>query len=209
MVDKNTFFKKAGILSGVMVVFVALIVINANLNVEPTKEEVWQKVYRWTPLGAEGNPGAGASGFLEIFFINISTATSGGYGLNTSSTFETWATANMPGKTPYGNADEFEWDTESEKTFVILVRVRYNQTHAWETDHWNGADTDVQLTMTCTDWAVGSNINNVSGTRIESANNSAYTFLYENFYWDNSGTGYQIADDSTWAVTEIYIEARF
>ena len=98
---------------------------------------------------------------------------------------------------------------ESEKTFVIMVRTRYNKTHAWETDHFNGADCDTQITVTCTSWAVGSNINNVSGTPYETRNNTGEDYIWINFVWDNSGTGYQIADDATLTNSEIYIEARY
>jgi hypothetical protein len=180
---------------------------------EPTiREETWKPVYIWTPLGAEGDPGAGASGFLEIFYMNISSQTGTGYGLNTSSTHETWCDANMPSASPnaWANADNYEISSfESEKTFIIMVRVRYNKTHAWETDHFNGADCDTQITVTCDDWAVGSNINNVSGTAYETRNNTGEDYIWINFVWDNSGTGYQIADDATLTNSEIYIEAKF
>jgi len=207
--EKETIKKASFSLMFILGVIVAILVF-ANIEYAPeiTKEyETFKPVHVYKP--GEGNPGTGASGFLEIYFINLSSADSSGYGQNTTATFETWATANMPGKTPYGTADEFEWETESDKTFVILVRVRYNDTHAKDGANWFGTDTDVQLTMTCTAWTVGANIANASGTRYESSNTSGFTYLYENFVWDNSGTGYQIADDSTWAVTEIYIEAQF
>lgn len=210
---EKTFFRKAGFVFGFSVCIVALLVIIANLNVEPSSEtEAWQCVQVWSPLGAEGDPGAGASGFLEIFFMNLSSADVLGYGLNTSSTHETWSDANMPGASPnaWASADNFDITSfESEKTFVFMVRVRYNATHAKDGANWNGADTDVQITVTCTSWKVGANINNVSGTRIETSNNSAYTFLYENFYWDNGGTGYQISDDAKMTTSEVYIEAKF
>ena len=199
--------KKIGIITGMLVFVVAILVITANLNDEIiVKEETFKPVHVFR-LGEGAELSAGESGFMEFYLINISDAQ--GYIQNTSATLEAWAEANMPGLTPYGDADEFHIETESEKTFVILVRYCFNATHAKDGDDWNGADTDVQLTLTCTNWLVGDNIDNVSGTRYESANNSEYTLLYENFVWDNSGTGYQIADDATWTCVEIYGEAKF
>jgi len=211
-------YTKAGVgfgaVIGILFISVLLVLSNVSEMVEPTveKEKVWQKVHRWTPLGAEGNPGAGASGFLEIFFMNISSDNATGYGLNTSSTHETWSDANMPGATPnaYANADEFDIeDFESEKTFVIMVRTRYNKTHAWDTDKFIDTDTDCQITVTCNDWAVGANINNASGEKNVTRNNTGEDYIWINWIWDNSGTGYQIADDAILTTSEIYIEARF
>ena len=211
---KKINFKKAGFVSSIIIIGVAFVVTFANIDeksiAEPVEEEVFQQVYRWTPLGAEGDPGADASGWLGIYFINISTGDSGGYGYNnTADLFETWAQANMPGLSTFGNADEFEFETESEKTFVILSRHIFNRTHAWEGSNFNEDDCDVQITMTCTDWVVGANINNVSGTAYVSRNETDDNYIYINFVWDNSGSGYQIADDATWAIPEIYQEARF
>jgi len=209
---KERKFLKAGVELGVAIGVMCIVgmLMIAGLNVikeQPIETEMWQKVYVWTPLGAEGNPGTGASGFLEFFMVNLSDAT--GYDENSSSTLETWSAANMAGKTPYGNADEFDFEFTSETTCVFMVRVRFNKTHAWETDKFNGNDTDVQLTLTCDNWATGSNINNVSGSRHETRNDTSEDYIWENFVWDNGGTGFQMADDSTVTVTEIYIEARY
>jgi hypothetical protein len=203
--------KKAGLLTGITICAITILVITANIP-QIEKEERFQKVYIWTPTAAEADPGAGASGFLEIFFMNISSQDSNGYGLNTSSTHETWSDANLPSATPnaWASADNFDITYfDSETTFVFMVRVRYNKTHAWETDHFNGADCDTQITVTCTDWAVGGDINNVSGTAYETRNNTGEEFIWINFVWDNAGTGYQIADDSTMTISEIYIEAKY
>lgn len=209
--------KKIGFGAGVTTCIIMLVLVLSNINQgffePPVAVEEWQTVQVWTPLGAEGNPGAGASGFLEIFFMNLSSADQWGYGLNTSTTHETWSDANMPGASPnaWASADSFDiTDFQSEQTFVIMVRARFNRTHAWETDHYNGADCDVQITVSCTSWAVGSNIANVSGTRNETRNDTSEdTYIWINYYWDNSATGYQIADDAVMTISEVYIEARY
>ena len=204
---------KIGLLTGILCFAVSILIITSNINTSVEKIETEQCIYRWTPATAsEGDPGAGNSGFIEIFFMNISSADANGYGLNTSSTHETWSDANLPDATPnaWANADNFDITYfNSETTFVILVRTRYNKAHAWETDHFNAGDCDTQITVTCTDWAVGSNIANVSGDQYVTRNNTGDNYIWINYVWDNSGTGYQIADDSTLTVSEIYIEAKF
>lgn len=214
MEKDNFLVKRLGILTGVVACFVVLIVVNASMDVKPIyeSEEIWQEVYRWTPHGAEANPGAGASGFLEIYFMNLSTWTAGGYGVNVTATLEGWCDANMPSASPnaWASADSFDIeDFESSKTFVIGVRARWNATHAKDGADWFGNDTEVQITVTCTGWDVGGNINNVTGTMIESSNNSAYDFLYTNTWWTNGGVGYQISDDAVMTISEVYLEARF
>lgn len=201
---------KYGILFGVGVTFIALLVISANISdIRPKKETMTFKPIHIIVLGEGSSLSAGQSGFLEFFLINLSSADSTGYGRNSSSDFETWASANMVGKTPYADLDNFNIEFQSEKTFAILIRVRYNKTHAWDTNKFIGSDTDCQLTFTAPSWTVGSNINNVSGTRYESRNDTSELYIWENFVWDNSGTGYQLPDDGSFNCEEIYIEAKF
>lgn len=217
--EKKSKFVKAGVTIGaacgiIVCFFVAGMMIGANTfsPVLMERKEVFQAVQIISPLGAEGTLGAGASGFLSIYFMNLSDYTEDGYGLNTSSTHETWSDANMPTTTPnaWANADEFDIESfASETTFVIMVRCRFNDTHAKDGADWFGTDTDVQITVACTSWAVGSNIANASGTMNETSNDSAFTFFYANWVWDNSATGYQISDDAVMTISEIYIEARF
>ena len=220
MKEKEMKYKKAGMVGMFLFcVFVVGILLGTNFTEqtiyepEHIEEEVFQVVQVFYPLESEGNPGSGASGFLEIFWINISTQDSGGYWSNTSSTHETWSDANMPGCSPnaWASADNFDIQSfESEKTFVIMVRARFNKTHAWETDHFNQADCDVHITVTCTSWAVGSNINNVTAEHSnETRNSTGEDYIWINYIWDNGGTGYQIADDAVMTTSEIYIEARF
>lgn len=205
-----------GLIVGILVCMVAMLLLFASIeeiveqNVE--KEKMFQAVYVWTPLGAEGAPGVGASGFLEIFFMNTSSLNSTGYGLNNSATHETWSNANMPGTTPnaYANADNFDLeDFQSQQTFIIMVRVRYNKPHAWNGSAFLNTSCDCQITVSCTGWVVGVNIANISGDQYVTRNNTADDYIFINFVWDNGGTGYQIADDAILTVSEIYIEARF
>ena len=128
--------KKIGFGAGILTCIVSLMVIIGSTGYTPQSEQRWQTVQILSALGAENNPGSGASGFLEIFFINHSTAPENAYLQNTSATLESWCVANMAGKTPYGSADEFHVELASEVSFDIVVRVRFNRTHAYETDHF-------------------------------------------------------------------------
>jgi len=98
---RNVDSRKAGVIVGLLVCIVGFMVVIANVPVDSMVEkEVWQVVDVWTPMAGEGSPGAGASGFLEIFFMNLSSADANGYGLNTSATHEGWCDANMPTASP-------------------------------------------------------------------------------------------------------------
>jgi hypothetical protein len=213
--EKKYKFVKAGMFTTICVLFVSLVVIFANTPEQTMiKKEMWQKVYVWTPLGAEGNPGAGASGFLQIFFINHSTAANASSATNDSNILMGRCDANMLGKNTSATADDFNIELESEKSFDIIVRVRFNRTHAYETNKFIGSDCNCKITMTCTAWADGNNEANVSaktnGAQVESSNNSVFDFIYINFVWNAADNGgYQIADDATITLSEIYIEAKF
>ena len=208
---------KASVISGISICIVAGLLIVANMNDVFVPEKIFtpdteEKKMSIKPVQVF-SPGEGAaltgneSGFMEFYLINLSDAN--GYIQNTSATIESWAVANMPGKTPYGDDDEFYFETESEKTFAVLVRTFYNYTNVGDAGIFIDTRAYCQLTMTCTDWAVGSNIDNSSGTKYISHNVSSDDGIYINWVWDNSGTGFQFADGSTWEVSEIYIAAEF
>jgi hypothetical protein len=218
-INKKIGFVKAGMFMTICVLFVSFVVILANTPQETMiKERRWQQVYVWSPLGAEGNPGAGASGFLEIFFINHSananTTYTSGNGANNSYTLEDWCNASMPGHVAFATADSFNLDLVSEQAFDIAVKVRFNRAHAYEATQFNDTDCDCQITMTCTGWADGNNEANVSamtnGAAVVVGNNTAWDFIYILFVWKaTDGNGYQLADDATLTISEIYIEAKF
>jgi len=216
--NKEDKLLKAGVISGIIFcVFVAGLLIGTNFNdvVEYREEEMWQMVQRFTPL-AEGNPGAGASGFLEIFFINHSAADlNTTFNENSSGKLESWCDANMAGhNSTFATADSFDLELASEVSFDIVVRVRFNKTHAWETNKFIDTDCDCQITTSCTGWADGNDEANESardrGAAVVSRNDTGDDYIWINFCWnaDDDG-GYQLADDAVLTVSEIYIEARF
>ena len=204
-----------GALIGIfIVVFTMIMTMSYPMIVEQeTKEgKQWRIIWEGSlAQAAEADPGLNTSGFLQIFFVNHSATPNATFNQNDSSVLESWCDTNMPGATPnaWANADNFDIESfASELTFVIMVRTRYNKTHAWDTDKFIDTDCDTQITVTCTDWAVGGNIANVSGTKAITYNNTGEDYIWINWVWDNSGTGYQIADDAILTVSEVYIEAR-
>ena len=208
MEEKKKGYKKAGVslgtVAGVAIVATLLILTGPTPRIV-NEDGVWQVVWEGNlASAAENDPGAGASGFLQIFFINHTAAPATAYDENTSATLETWCTANMPGKTPYASADEFNVEIDHSTTFDILVRVRFNQTHAH-----NGTafvDSDTRVNITCSG---DLSIADATGTNVVSHNTSGGTFIWINVYWNNGGAGYSINKDETFDVDEISIEAKF
>jgi len=197
---------KAGIFLGIFLVCFILI-----MNVQIEEEPKWRVIWKGSLAeAAEADPGAGASGFLEVFFINHTATPTTAYDENSSATLESWCVANMPGKTPYANADSFYVELQSEQSFDFVVRARFNKTHCWDVDKFIGARTRVRITVTSSDWADGENIADAIGGRVESYNNTGADYIWENFYWNaDDNNGYQITDDGTITISEISIEAQF
>lgn len=196
--------KKAGVRAGIVIGIVFALVMVSTLGnfVVENDNERWAVVWKGNLVtAAEGDPGAGASGFLEIFFINHSAAPADAYDENASATLESWCTTGYG----YANADAFNLEISNAVTLDIVVRVRYNKTHAWETDKFIGADCRVNITTSGGDI----DISDATGTNVESRNDTVEEFIYINVYWNNGGAGYQLAPDGTCTISEISIEAKY
>lgn len=216
--EKKGRIKQAGVTLGTTIAILVVIgiVLNANFGniVQPTEKEEWQMIYRWTPLGAENDPGTGASGFLQIFCINNTADMNTSMYENDSNVLMSWCDANMVAHNSSATADAFSVEIESEKTFAIVIRCRFNKTNCGQgSDFWD-TRTDCQLTMSCTSWNDGNDEANTSardvGAAVVSSNNSAHDFIYINFCWNaDDDAGYQLSDDATLTITEIYIEGKW
>lgn len=212
---KKENIKKVSMWSAIVCSTVILIFVSSQLTPmivnEPEEELVWQKVARWPALG-EATPGAGVSGFLEIFLVNHTAAggTKGIYMSNSSATIEGWAKANMPGHTPYAATDAFSVDIASEIQFDVLVRGQFNKTHCWDGTKFRDDRVRINITFSCTQWLDGENAADDNGTIVVTGNNTAWGCLYVNAYFNaNDFAGYKIADDATLTITEISLEAKF
>ena len=161
----------------------------------------------WTPnnpLYAEANPGAGASGILEVFFINHSAAND--YkDVNNSATLETWCTANGLG---FANADDTEVDLAHSTSFDVVVRVRGNATHCKHDAVW--FDSDLNVTITWSDEGYTDEQPDGNTTNgVAAFNTSGFDFLYVNFYWDNDGSGYTLTKGDTSEIASIEFAAYY
>jgi len=140
---------------------------------------------------AEANPGAGASGILEVFIIDHDNRPAN-YALNISE--------NASYVLGYGNDTGLSINIPHSTAFDIVVKCRANATHAynstgskWETD-W----------IRCILNATGAITINENMNEIEIANNSNY--IWVNYWVDNSGSGYTIDRDETVNVGTIKFE---
>lgn len=194
---------KLGIISGIVI---AILFTASLMTPEPVIEEKqvrWRIIYRGAVAG-EADPGDNESGFLEIFFINHTVTPNTAYDVNASATLETWCVANMTGKTPYATADNFNTSLQHSVNFNIIVRCRFNKTHAWDGAMFHNTSCRVNITLTG-----DITISDVTGTNIETRNDTSESYIWINTYWDNSGNGYILWKDETADITEISIEAKY
>lgn len=193
--EKEYRMMKAGI--GLALIFgIAGIVTIANMDIDDSVKietmETWNDIDGWWNLAGEANPGAGASGILEIFFINHS-ADKYYTQENTTATLEAHCTNNGFG---WVNADNQELDIAHTATFDILVKVRGNATHCKHGATW--FDSDLNVTMTWSDKGLTNDQPDGNTTYpLAAMNTSAFTYLYVIFYWDNGGAGYSINKGQT------------
>jgi len=160
----------------------------------------WNVVWEGNLASAEANPGGGAgTGFLGIYCYPHSADPGTDYATNLS---EGSALA-------YADTDDFSEDLASETSFDFVVKARWNRTHAYNVDQFDDSRCRVNLTATSSDWAVGSSISDVTGTLVVTSNESDGDFIWAQIYWNNAGSGYQLADDGTITVSEISIEAKY
>ena len=192
-------FKKASIIFGFVVAF---LLVMSNIQLQLNNEGSWKIVWDGNLVSAaENDPGSGASGFLEFFIINHSATPATAYNENDSAVLEGWCTAANLG---YASADNFNIEVAHSVTFDIVVRVRFNKTNCWDGAKFIGSRTRVNIT--CSGDLV---ISDVTGTNVESYNNTGQNFIWINVYWDNGGAGYSINADDTFDVSEISIEAKY
>jgi len=189
--------------------------VHDSIYQQPKITTAWHLIDVLNPLAAEGNPGAGASGFIEIYFVNHTVTPNTAYAHNTSSDFETWANANVAasGYNAWANADNFLCQLKYGVLFDIVVRVRWNKTHAWDGAKFIGANVRVNITLTGFGTA---GMTDIVGTGIVSYNNTGAWAIWENWYWQDAdggtGVGFSILKGSPWTankITEIKIWAKY
>lgn len=199
--------KKAGVRVALVTALVigmmfSYVVYFQNLSIVPTDDgKGWKIVFDGNlAQAAEGNPGAGASGILEIFFINHSA--SNAYKLvNTSATLETWCDAANLG---YANADDFNTELAHSVLFDIVIKVRVNKTHAWDGAQF--MDSQVRMNLTSADLGIGAD---TAMEKYVYTNNSANDYIWLCFWYDFGNAGYDLSKDQSADITSIKLQAYY
>jgi hypothetical protein len=140
---------------------------------------------------AEADPGAGASGILEVFIY----ATGGTYTTNlTEGDADTFG---------WASADATEIDVPHSTAFDVVVKVRGNATHCKRDTTWY--DTDLRVRITWSDKGLSDEVAE-SNIIVNNTNNE---FLWMNFHIDNSNSGYTITKSETTEIQNIKFEAYY
>lgn len=206
--DKS-FYKKAGTRIGTIIGIVCIcfiLITNVQIKEEPQGE--WHIVFKGSLAeAAEATPGAGASGFLEFFYINHTASPSTVFAENASATLESWCTTNMVGKTPYFNADNSNVELQSQQSFNLLYRGRGNATHCANATMYKDTRVRVRISFNITtgSWADGNDEATLTEmTVVASRNTSGGSFLWFNAYLNaDDNNGYQLDDDAILTITMI------
>ena len=137
---------------------------------------------------AEANPGTGASGILEVFIIDHD---------NRPADYNSNISEGDSFVLGYG-VDDFSINIPHSTAFDIVVKCRANATHAYDTA-WNLSLIRCNLT------ASGAlTISDVAMSEAQIGSNSTYVWV--NYYLDNSGSGYTIGRDDTVTISAIDFE---
>jgi len=158
-------------------------------------EREWQTV--WEGRLGEADPGSGQSGILCILFYPNTADANNTYNENDTATLNASAYA-------YTQVDDFVSEVPHNTAFDIVVRIRANKTHAWETDKF--IDGFVRVRITSSDLSIGAD---TEMDREVTWNQTTGDYIYINFYINNSESGYQIARNNESDITSIKLEAYY
>jgi len=189
--------KLVGSVMFILIVFgVASGLIIANTPMGVDKAVMDCKEYSWKPVASDGNPGAGASGMLEIFIYPHDADPDTTYATNLSSA-SAYASRNTWNGTLTGNVP---YDTE----FDIVIKARYNVSHAYNTTSsaWDMAY--VKALITSADLGIGAD---TEMSKVQTANNT--DFMWVQFYMNNGGAGYTRSHGLTTNVTSVKLQAFY
>ena len=130
---KGNRYRKAGVGLGIFAIFVLGLLVIANTGNVIVNDSVEYetrigpyRIVRLLYLG-DANPGAGASGVMEVH-------------VNATNTSVAPYTSNLTNTTTYASGDvnnsHIGSDVPYETEFDVIIEVRWNKTHAWDTT-WN------------------------------------------------------------------------
>lgn len=167
----------------------------------------------WSTIvtAADGDPGSGASGVLEIFIYNHSDDPETTYAANLSAA-SAYANVSYLDRAEgmfYSNAaypNGVPYDTQ----FDIVVKVRFNKTHAYDTTNGFWRADWARANITCADLSIGAET--VMNETII-VNDSNAPFLWINYHIADSdggyGVGFTITHGASVNVTEFKMDAYY
>ncbi len=136
----------------------------------------------------DADPGAGASGLLEVLIVNHTNHPS--YSSNVTS-----ADSAVYG---WGNADGFSVEIPWGETFDIVVQARGNDSYT-SLDYAN-----MRVNITSSDLGISTD---AAMSEYEVASNSNY--IWGQYVIDNGGSGYTISRDETASISSIKLQCYY
>lgn len=205
VVGKPSVKRTAVKVGAVIGIFVSLIFAGSGMYphiVQDVDTRSWHVIFEGNlASAAEADPGSGAGGILEVFFINHTATPATAYDENTSATLESWCTAAGLG---YASADDFNVELAHTVTFDVVVRVRGNATMCERAGDW--FDADLKVEWTSSDLGISAD---TDMTGVVSYNNTAAPYLWMNFYDTNGGSGFTLSKDETNTISSIKFSAYY
>lgn len=186
--------KKAGIVVMFFVGLVSALVLLVNVNevVEETIiEGATKKLQRAIVLG-DAPLAAGVSGVCYVMAYPFDSTPESGYDVNLSNAtayeFYDGLDSEMTGETPYSTAFDF------------IVKVRWNNTHAYNSSipGWDLSHVNSTLTV---DFDYASDVGPDAAMSEIQIDTDGTTYLWVHYYLNNSGSGYQISQGETYNAT--------
>jgi hypothetical protein len=214
--NKENIKKKGGHIAIIFFVGLVTLLLYTSVfsNIKIKDEPQWHILWEGSLAEAtEANPGAGASGFLEIFFCNHSADPANAYNDNVSSNFETWCNTSLDAdgaagtvNHAYAAADNFNLTVKSLTVMDVVCRARWNRTHAYDGTKFIGDNCRINITMAGGGITI---LGTTSGTNVISENQTDETYIWINVYWNNAHAGYQLNPNSISLVSQISIQAKY
>ena len=151
---------------------------------------------------AENNPGTGASGILEVYIYPHQSNPTSAYATNLS-TANAYAYGDPSGSSNIGS--DVPYDTK----FDIVVKVRWNTTHAYNSSSSQWVLDWVRGNLTCSD--LDGSPNDVAMGEVEITHNDNY--IWVNYYLQDAdggtGNGFDINRGETVNNVQIRFDAYF
>ena len=190
--------KKIGIGAGLSLGFICAIVVlyGANINDivadnQPIERHgMFREVY--LPFLGENDPGSGASGVLEVY-INA-TGDADEYDTNISGTY---ASGDV-------NNSHISSDVPYDTAFDVVVKVRWNKTHAYDTA-WNLSLVRAYANST----VLGVTAIQMNETQIADSANYLYVHYYLKDADGGDGSGFTIAEGENVTGFSVNFESLF